>query len=566
MSSYAEKEFEYIFIEDLLKKKLVIPDICRDNPQGFKLMRLQCKGNIQVDYKEGLLVDNREHEDLCLKALALARNNNVDLLLTPEYSFPLHLIKSIIDDESLQPKRGKIWCLACQSTSCRSFKDATSEWEEKGAKVLTESIDTCSEVRYFNSIIYIFLLKDGQVCIIPQIKTYPMSDKEFKGEQSGLSVGRTIFLMGKDQTNVLCTLLCADVLNYKCISHQALFQKTSGKGLIILHPQLNLSPRHNVFANLRRGIFEQADGYNAVYITSNWAYGTKIKSTDGTEEIMGHPWSCLYFKSSTDWLEQTRPLRLQNVQDGLGFAYWANPRVNIWYSNKETNLQLMEIKKPRQVGTVLTVPRHDVSNIQTWVPNPQNDWHPERFSHWDMIEHVNNFIGTPYEFPIGVGLEARDRFFGLCFGDLEEGQLSTDFFEVCHRLSLHIDDECENQRVLEGEKFKVLVDRLQNKLPPHISGLGPIHKFELCPTGKFNLLFQSIDGTDTFKALVAYIDSDSIAERTSKTYQDMVGEDYKSQVCIFSRSGYYPSYNTQFTDPNGVANIVDYTQGRTIDE
>lgn len=567
MNRYTEDNFRYIFLEDLLGDKLVIPDVCCDNPQGFKLMRLQCKGTMQVDHNEGILVNNTEHEILCLKMLELARNCNADLLLTPEYSFPLHLIDLIIDNMKLQPKRGKIWCLACQSASCKSFRDTISGWKNKGALVLTESLDTCSEVRFINALVYILLLDDGQICIIPQLKTYPMSDKDFIGEQSGLSIGRTIFLIGQSQTNMFCALLCADVLNDRCINHQALFHSASGKGLIILHPQLNPSPRHNVFANLRHGIFEQADGYNSIYITSNWAYGTKIMPIKGKEEIISHPWSCLYFKSSTDWLEQTRAIRLQNAQNGLGFAYWADPRVNIWYSNKEANLQLMEIKKPRQAGTLLTVPNHDVTNIQTWVPNLENDWHLKIFSHWDMTDHVNNLRGTPYDYPIGVDLEARDRFFGLCFGDLEEGQLSTDSLERCHRMSLHIDDECENQRILEGEKFEILVDRLQNNMPPHIYGLGPVHKFELSPNGYFNLLFISNDGTNTFTALVAYIDSDSIAERTSKRYQDMVGEDYRSQVCVFSRTGKsYPPYNIKITDPNGVSDIIDYTQGRSNDE
>jgi hypothetical protein len=567
LNRYAEKDFEYIFLEDLLGDQIVIPDVCRDNPQGFKLMRLQCKGTMYVDHMEGLRVIDTEHVDLCLKALSLARNCNVDLFLTPEYSFPLDLVDLIIDNKTIQPKRGKMWCLACQSASCTDFSEAVLRWSQKGALVKTESMETCLEARFVNAMVYVFLLKDGRICIVPQLKTYAMSDKDFTGEQSGMSVGRTIFLWGKSQTNVLCTLLCADVLNDRCISHQALFDRTCGKGLIILHPQLNPSPRHNVFANLRRCIFEQADGDNVAYITSNWAYGTNIMSTDGTGEMISQSWSCLYFKSSPKWLEQTRALRHQNAENGLGFAYWAKPRVNIWYSNKEANLQLMEIKKPRQAGTVLTVPNHDVTNIQTWVPSLQNDWHLERFYHWEMTEHVNKFIGTLYDYPIGVGLEARDKFFGLCFGDLEAGQLSADPDEICHRLSLHIDDKCEEQRILGGEYFEALVDQLQNNLPPHISGLGPIHKFELCPTGHFNLLFQLVDGTDTFKALVAYIDSDSTAERTSKTYQDMVGENYRGQVCVFSRRGrHYPSYNIQITAPNGVPDIVDITQGRPTDE
>ena len=207
--------FSFKPIEDVIDP-ILIPefDICSGQSGTFCMMRLQCKGNIVADIDHGPRTTDICHYDLCLNAVEKAVGNNVDILITPEYSIPIKLVTEILNNISLQPRSRKVFCLSCEAIKIDEFRCLISSWEELGVYVVKDSLEnTVCERMFVNVLLYLFKLNDNKLCIVPQLKTQHMADPFLKCEAAGLSLGSTIYIFGHNKTNCFCSIICADCLN-----------------------------------------------------------------------------------------------------------------------------------------------------------------------------------------------------------------------------------------------------------------------------------------------------------------------------------------------------------------
>ncbi len=550
---YANVVFRYI--EEIVEEDL-LPEfaVCSGLPETFTLLRMQCKGRIYADNQRGPRLDDDSYRNRCRQALEIARGNNADIFLTPEYSFPLELITEILKDKNLQPPPGKIWCLGCQGEKLDHFEDLLEKWASMGAYVIDEAIRKSFRRKFLNPFIYVFALADDSICLIPQLKTHIMADRDLVFEGSNLTLGRVIFRFGMRQPNKLCTIICADSFNIRNIDIPELFP-TGDENLILLHPQLNPEPRHDAFSQLRKRIFMHSEGNHCVYITANWAAGSEVFSPGSSSLFMNRPWSCIYFKNRDMlFMDNERALRRHNLKAGMGFAYWDYARAAIWFALKEENMQFIFVRKPGQVGTVFTAPRWDVSNISSWIFSSGSDfWQELPLNPENDLEKILLLNDERYSYPLTAGIEERDCFFGLCLGNMEEGQLKADPDEVCGRMAFYIDEECDLSRADAVDQYMNLIECLENDFPPHLRHLGEDFSFSLDDKRLFNLLFLEQQKW----AVVAFVPRPNEAEKLAENLSDLVrreyGEAYLERVCVFTMKrgsrqiDYYPKFNADIT-------------------
>ncbi len=552
---------EFIYVEDQISDKKLLPDfdICQSNTNVFSLMQLQCHAEVTFNVSHGPRVVNLDHYNLCRAALIATKAKEADILVTPEYSFPIELISEMVIDEDIQPAIGKIWCLACQGEPLTKFEKLVSDWSNKGAYIINASLLNVHRKKFVNAIIYVFKLTNKRLCIVPQLKTYPMADRSLEGEGPNLTLGKKIVLFGKGQSNVLGGFICSDVLNNELLPKLMERQEH----LILIHPQMNEKPRQHDFSRLREYIYRTAFGDRCIVITANWAYGTKI---NGSAYTFNNPWSCIYIKNyDPDWVNTYRQIRQKNFSAGQGFAYWEECRTHIWYSFKSEHLKFVFIKKPRQNGPKVCEPNLEVSNIETFTPSDtRNSWEPADLK-FDLSLNKLLEVDNCYQFPLNAQLEERDIFFGLSLGTLEEGQLTALRDETCERVGLHIDDECEALRIEAIGKFLKLIECLTDKcVPVYLQKLRNTHKFGLTQH-PFNLL--PLDDNEEDGALVAYVEKN--AEQIAKKYIRLINNEEK--VCIFthdfgtSKITTLPKYNVSIVTGENFSDttvfVSDYEEG-----
>lgn len=577
---------EFKYVEDIILDKIgpVCPefDVCNGNPYVFTLLRPQFFATFEYDETNGPVIYDEAFEQLCEDLIKKAKYENVDVLITPEYCISLDIITKIVSDtsDSLKPNLGKIWCLCCQGTKYDSFLQYLDKFEELGAKVIRYAVETATLKNFINALIYVFRLTDGSICILPQLKTQIMADRDLLCEGMGMSVGRVVYKFGKERPNQLCTIICADALNFRNISLSNI--NSGNENIILLHPQLNEKPRNSTFCRLKYNLYDSTECDSMIYITVNWAYGTKLihrnnPQPDTTLSII-NPWSCIYVKDiNNQWLEQQRCLRNHNFSKGLGFGYFNRCKLKIWYCLKNEIIHLLTIKKPKGIGPSVAQPKQDVTVNKVYEAKDRR-----YLIEKDYIRKDNNLRELldiredeiDYNFPLRADKENRDIFFGVCLGylekDLEKGQLAIVDNEVCNIVSIHIDDECEEQRLKLINHFNILVNLLKaGKLPPYMKELVRSHMFSL-EDCIFNLV--SKDNNVRAKAIVSYVPYEPDAKKVSSKMKEeeknknaelnkdiiyeLISEERENEIRKFITN----TYVCVFTQKRGTTQIISYPE------
>ena len=481
------------YIEDIIDQTNFPQfDICSTQSDTFCMTRLQCMGSMIADSKCGPHSTDPQHLNLCINTIQIAIQSKSDILVTPEYSIPLKLITLIAHDESLQPRQKKIFCLSCEAATLTQFTDLMNELEASGATVEQHALNTdVQENNFVNALVYVFKLKNDQLCFVPQLKTKHSRDRLLECEADGLTLGSTIYVFGKNSPNQFCALICADSLHNE-ISRN-FFCPIGNEHIVVFHPQLNPAPRHHTFSKLRSDFYDYSIGGKIVYITANWAEGTSVvDNSTGKQEYFNIPWSCIYIKNEkTEWYLSLSELIAKNHCHGLGLSYWNDYKVDIWYSYKGESVQTIKIRKPNPAGACALLPAEVVA-IATYLHDKTSDSLVQSNSCFEeKLPDCISSLEPEYEYPISVSYYKKDKFFGLCFGHFTQGELLANRQEQCHRLGVIIDSECEIGRKECAEKLLRLVEcirRLSEKpgLPflqkPFAFGLSDNYKYNLFPT------------------------------------------------------------------------------------
>jgi hypothetical protein len=252
--------------------------LCRTT-QPHSILLYQHTGDLQADHTS---IGNRTTVTGQLNAvIQKALDENVDLLLTPEYSCPWEIIGSITSAPERWPRAGKLWVLGCESIKLAALD--TFIGNSSGANTyipIDESVRT-KNGSYLDPLVYIFrALHEGaeKLIILIQFKTCHMGAWSDTIERDNLIEGEVIYILRNSANSVhLLTLICAEAMNFphEFPPHEIDFQ-WADMPYLILNPQLNPEPLHADFLDFRKYISRRD---KKELISLNWAR---------TSTVLGH--------------------------------------------------------------------------------------------------------------------------------------------------------------------------------------------------------------------------------------------------------------------------------------
>ena len=585
------ERIEFVDLRGELEKKNITwypPSCCNPDTESYSILRVQMQGQFSFD-RYGVWVESPEHDEKCLSLLRMAAQKRCDLVLFPEYCISYPVLEKIISDSRLWPKNRKLWVLPCQGISADDFDAFMNRAAEMQGVFVLDKAWTSPKVNqnsFVTALFYCFIGYQNEepvLCLVPQLKTQPMGDRDCLCEQAGMSTGGVIYTL----ENRLLTLLCADSMNNGIIWEKFQEKGLLMSGLIILHPQLNPKPKDNVFSRLRWELFQH--GQPGAYITCNWAKGTALYQKGTSEkavECIDLSWSCIYRKHADDihdrWCKNG-DLRQRNAKSGLWGALMRSQRTEVWFSlNQEEVLEL--IVPNLSSGSYAKVQVAEVFAQARFVYNKDaKTWEEQEAvsetlqqkidavcPEGDYLSEFSRHIQEPYRFPLDTPDKFdSDRFLALALAKTQEYILEVDAQENLSAWTFLLDEPERMAGAKSLGRLLDLIEVLENHLPPHCAPLREGRSFCYQPgqRSKPSVNLQAKDG----EALVAITESPMEAQsyvkrlRTEECHDD---EDLLRQfVRIFShdpirqRWTCEPQVSTEITDGNGVLMKGDITCG-----
>ncbi|MBP1990558.1 hypothetical protein [Paenibacillus eucommiae] len=475
--------------------------VCVSDSRPIQVLQWQCQGEPTADLVRGVYTTNPLHIDKAADFIRLAKETCAELVLTPEYSFPCEVLDMIIGDTKLWPDKGSLWCLGMQGYERQEFAGKLELWTSSGRTLVVRgAFERLKQRLFIDTLIYLFVLDDGRLCILPQFKTIPMSDKWNEYEGKGLCTSDLIYVFdlcgrSEDQNRFL-SILCSDALG---VQAQEVLDFTQGKHLTIFHAQLNQEPRHDDFRAFRGCLLDRYAGRDIRILTLNWAAGTTIEHLHFSK-----PWSAFYKKTARRELPEQRH-RTSNHAKGTYFAL--HKFTEIWYSHREEHCKRFDINKGFQIGASYAATTHPEpitqdyfvfdTEQQSWnsapsgihgphephepsgphgAREPNGNAEPSGYSMKAFIESH----GQDYDYPLHAAPHDCDAFFGLCFGHFLEGELSAADDELVSRMLFGSDEESDQKRNEKALQYKTLIKLIKKQdFPLEMQELTDNHELYL---------------------------------------------------------------------------------------
>lgn len=217
--------------------------------------------------------------------LAATAGSQPDLVVSPEYSVPWEALLEAVE-QAIVPEEGKLWVLGCESLPLGGLEAVRQRLGER-AIIIDDDLFPGNRTtqQYRNPLVYVFLTKctrdkSTRLVLLVQYKTEPSGDPE-NTEATGMLPGVYVYAFGTQPSEVrLITLICSDVFGF---SKELIDQYY--EGLLLLHIQLNNSPRHITYKKYRQVLFEPAGKTELLCL--NWADNVVSVDENGANE---HPW------------------------------------------------------------------------------------------------------------------------------------------------------------------------------------------------------------------------------------------------------------------------------------
>jgi hypothetical protein len=264
----------------------------------YTVLALQPQGRIRITDNSIGHADSADAKRKMLSIIQLVAGmeSQPDLVISPEYSVPWDALLELIEAD-ITPQLGKLWVLGCESLPLGGLREIRERLGPK-AVILDDDISPSQRTtqQYRNPLAYVFWTQSEdqlseKLVILVQYKTTLSGDTE-NTEATGMLPGKNVYLFGRAPEEVrLMTLICSDVFDF---SRDLI--KCHYDGLLLLHIQLNNSPRHLTYKRYRQELFEFAG--NTELLCLNWAEKiTSVTQDDGDEHnwqnIGGSAWYLL---------------------------------------------------------------------------------------------------------------------------------------------------------------------------------------------------------------------------------------------------------------------------------
>ena len=263
---------DFVYLDGLLGPLVVNLDILKRNSQRKNILLYQHEGSLAADNTR--IGNTTDMSDRLRAFMRLAKENGVDLAITPEYSCPLSNVEEIIQNQASWPNDGKLWVIGGESITKDEIERFRQTCNAGNISIHFEEALLQSPNNYFNPLFYIFTSFEAEIktlIICIQFKTMHMG--VWGGgdiERNNLILGNIIYVLRNSQTSIqLLSLICSEAMNFE--RNLTLQQKErlywDDLPYLILNPQVNPDPAHHNFASFRRFILSFS---NKEIVTLNW--------------------------------------------------------------------------------------------------------------------------------------------------------------------------------------------------------------------------------------------------------------------------------------------------------
>ncbi len=302
------------------------------NDNSYKVLMFQPKAELNVDASKGLTPrsDLLKHKMNQFVSMALNDTEMYSLVLTPEYSVPLDVVKLLLGNTD-KISTGTLFCLCCESVSVTVMNEFLSHikqeyndnvilcdiaWEELNQQATVCCLMYVLKIKFkLNNYTYF-----EKTFAIPQFKITPMKDPNMLFEKNGLSCGKNVFEFGKSDEVKFLSVICADVFNFKLL--EEIKSRLDSNKVLVFNPQMNKKPQNDYFRFMRNMLFSFSDTGNIKLISLNWAKDTKFFSEDNyIGSAVDNSWSSFYEKFNKDFWRKYLEVFDENAYNGLNIAH-----------------------------------------------------------------------------------------------------------------------------------------------------------------------------------------------------------------------------------------------------
>ncbi|MEO9802841.1 MAG: hypothetical protein ABJF04_06320 [Reichenbachiella sp.] len=357
---------EFKFIDDVIDNIQLGLEVLEKDADNYTMLLFQHKGVFSID--DDKFGNEKDCSSKFSSFIELAKTENVSLALTPEYSCPWDSIVAVVEDQEKWPNNSKLWALCCESIK----PDEISAFQQTHANdnVLIhfdeEALNHGGGGVLLDPICYVFKAKVGQVeklVVLVQFKTQHMGVWDSPLEREKYIPGREVYVLRNSPHSIyLFTNICSEAENFDVTDTLRDEFRWDEHPYIILSPQMNPKPTHEVFKTYRRTIIAYS---HKDIISLNWAGTTALPGME--EPLIPLSKSSIVFKTSdVDFENENR--FINNHNKGL---YYLNKKANThaYYFNPYEEVFLISNQKPSSAGVNGALIRRtgpEVRNVFAW--------------------------------------------------------------------------------------------------------------------------------------------------------------------------------------------------------
>lgn len=334
----------FVDISDLnISTKL---DVLERDTQRNSFYLYQHKGVFFADETRIGNNDQDEAKTKFINILTRSKEENIALVLSPEYSCPKSIIDEIISNSDLQPSQNKLWVLGGESLNKNDLEHLTVQIDDN-LYIHFEDCYSNSDKNFVDPLYYIFKGEHNEVeklIILIQFKTRHMGGlRSSQLEADNLIEGENIYILKNDQNSIrLISFICSQAINFNAslIPELVAHHSWTDSPFLILSLQYNPNPSHTDFIAFKNIVMEKE---KRELITLNWGLDTTFTGGRRLYQDTNTPRSAIYFRTTDADLDFSSQKIISNHKKGLYFlqimrnkrVYFLNGKIELFKINNK---------------------------------------------------------------------------------------------------------------------------------------------------------------------------------------------------------------------------------------
>ncbi|MDV4129821.1 hypothetical protein CMT25_06655 [Elizabethkingia anophelis] len=433
-------------------------DVLKRDTQRNSFFLYQHKG---IFFADNTRIGNNNQEEAITKfrnVLGKAKDDNIALVLSPEYSCPKNIIDEIIQNEAMRPPQGKIWVLGGESLN-KIELSAIRGINDNNVYIYFEDCYTNSDKNYVDPLYYIFRgIHEGtqKLIILIQFKSRHMGGlRSSQLEAENLIEGENVYIIKNNPNSIrLMSFICSQAINFDATYRDELVNNHSwtDSPFLVLSLQYNPNPSHTDFIAFKRFVLERE---KRELITLNWGIETTFTNGNNLYNDTNTPRSSIYFKTTDEDLDFRTVNIENNHKKGLYFlqilrtkrVYFLNGNVELFkIHNKAVSVDDGQDVQQRREGPI-------IGNIFTFA----EDLNLLEINQIDD-NHINLLIerGIQNTFLLDTtkSIVDKERLINISTGKVKS-KVKDKWSEVIHLNSfiLNESDECNNRLTYVEDRY-----------------------------------------------------------------------------------------------------------------